>query len=73
MATTTYSYPNTGFTFGQRDGLAPGNAEKVIKGSQFDPEFQALQTVVNKKMDFDTQPGEFIGILDGGVIDGGTY
>ena len=68
-----YTYPNTGFTFGARDGLAPGNAEKVIKWVQFDPEFTALETAVNSKLDAAAGAGDFTGIIDGGIVDGGTY
>ena len=70
---SNYTYPQTGFTFGARDGLAPGNAEKVIKGVQFDPEFTALETAVNSKLDKAAQSGDFTGLIDGGTVDGGTY
>ena len=66
-----YSYPNTGFTFGARDGLAPGNAEKIIKGTQFDPEFYALVTAVNSKLNI-IDP-TFSGEMNGGSINGGTF
>ena len=68
-----YTYPQTGFTFGARDGLPPGNAEKVISGSQFDPEFTLIETAVNSRLEKNAQSGDFIGIIDGGVINGGTY
>jgi len=68
---TDYSYPNTGFTFGARDGLAPGNAEKGIKGVQFDPEFLALVTAVSSKLNIANPT--FTGTMSGGTIDGGTY
>jgi hypothetical protein len=68
---TDYTYPNTGFTFGARDSLAPGNAEKAIIGSQFDPEFNALVASVNSKLNIANPV--FTGTLSGGIIDGGTY
>ena len=68
-----YTYPQTGFTFGARDGLAPGNAEKIIAGSQFDPEFTAIETAVNGRLEKAAQAGDFTGIIDGGIVDGGTY
>lgn len=68
---TDYSYPQTGFTFGFRDTLAPGNAEKTIKGTQFDPEFTALVTAVNSKLNI-ANPA-FTGIMTGGTLDGGVF
>ena len=68
-----YTYPQTGFTFGARDGLAPGNAEKVIKGSQFDPEFTLIETIVNARLDKNAVAGDFEGLIDGGTVDGGTF
>ena len=66
-----YSYPQTGFTFGARDNLAPGNTEKTIKGNQFDPEFEELQIAVNSKLNI-ANPA-FTGIMSGGTIDGGVF
>ena len=70
-----YGYPTVpnNITFGARDDLAPGNAEKVVKGSQMDAEFNGLVTSVNSKLDKNAAPGSFTGTIDGGVIDGGTY
>ncbi len=68
---TDYIYPNTGFTFGERDVLAPGNTEKTIKGLQFDPEFDALVLAVNSKLNINNP--SFTGIMDGGTIDGGDF
>ena len=68
---TDYSYPQTAFRFGERDGLAPGNTEKTIKGADFDPEFELLATSVNSKLNIEDPA--FTGIMDGGTIDGGTF
>jgi hypothetical protein len=73
-----YSYPtapNT-ITFGARDALAPGNSDKIIKGVSMDPEFSAIATGVNSKMNH-TNP-EFTGTMNaggtgGGSINGGTF
>lgn len=37
--------------FGAKDSLPSGNANKVIKGSEFTTEFTAVQTAVNSKGD----------------------
>ena len=52
--------------FGDKDGLATGNANKIIKGSEFDTEFNAIATAVNTKYD-STDRGAASGIapLDG--------
>ena len=68
-----YTYTNNTFTFGQRDGLAPGSAEKVVKGVQLDFEFLALVTAVNSKLDSAAQAGDFTGTIDGGSVNGGTF
>ena len=70
---STYVYPSlpSTITFGQRDGLAPGNAEKAVKGIQLDAEFIALVTAVNSKLD--TNNPTFTGTMNGGIINGGTY
>ena len=68
---TDYSYPQTGFTFGARDGLAPGNAEKAIKGVNLDPEFDALVIAVASKLN--TANPAFTGVMSGGTIDGGSF
>lgn len=68
-----YTYPQTGFTFGARDSLAPGNAEKVITGAQFDPEFTLIETIVNARLDKNAVSGDFQGVIDGGIVDGGTF
>ncbi len=66
-----YSYPQTLHTFGERDGLPPGNTEKTIKGADFDPEFELLVTSVNSKLNH--RDPAFTGIMDGGTIDGGAF
>ena len=67
-----YTYPNNPpFTFGYRDTLAPGDTNKIIKGSDFDPEFLNLQTAVNSKLNI-LDPS-FTGTMNGGTIFGGTY
>ena len=33
--------------FAAKDGLTTGNAAKVVKGSEFDAEFNAIQTANN--------------------------
>ena len=58
---SNYVYPQTAFTFGERDLLSTGNAEKLAKGVQFDPEFEAIATAIATKADSD------------GIINGGTY
>ena len=68
---TDYTYPQTGFTFGARDNLAPGNTEKAIKGIQLDPEFTALVTAINSKLN--TSNPAFTGVMTGGTIDGGAF
>lgn len=37
--------------FGVKDGLSTGNANKLVKGSEFDTEFDAIQTAVATKAD----------------------
>ena len=70
-----YVYPTTPvtLTFGNRDDLPPGSAEKVVKGSQLDNEFVGLVTAVNSKLDKAAQTGDFTGLIDGGTIIGGTF
>lgn len=75
MANYTYpSAPNT-IRFGQRDTLDTNNPEKIIKGEQFDPEFDALVIASASKMN-NTNP-EFTGTMTGnggaGRIEAGTW
>lgn len=44
-------YTRTTNFFGAKDGLTTGNPEKVIKGSEFDTEFNAISSAVNSKAD----------------------
>lgn len=66
-----YTYTNNLHTFGERDGLAPGLPEKVVKGVQLDFEFLALVTAVNSKLN--SENPAFTGIMTGGTINGGAY
>ena len=66
-----YTYGFNQMTFGARDVLAPGNADKVVKGSQLDVEFTALVTAVNSKLN--AADPSFTGTMSGGVINGGTF
>jgi hypothetical protein len=72
---TDYAYPQPGsITFGARDALAPGNAEKVIKGSQMDEQFNALVLAVNSKLNTldPVIDGDLTGTTGSRII-GGTY
>jgi|TARA_R110002110_G_scaffold26270_7_gene96815 hypothetical protein len=68
--------------FGAKDSLPSGNANKIIKGSEFTTEFTAVQTAVNSKGN--TASPTFTGTVTAaaltvsgafsvGTIDGGTY
>ena len=70
----------TNFTV--KDSLASGNPAKIIKGSEIDSEFDAIQTAVATKSDAAspiftgtlTAPTVNVtGTLTAGTIDGGTY
>ena len=70
----------TNFTV--KDSLASGNPAKIIKGSEIDNEFDAIQTAVATKADTAsptftgtvTAPTVNVtGTLTAGTIDGGTY
>ena len=37
--------------FASKDALATGNANKIVKGTEIDDEFEAIQTAVNSKAD----------------------
>jgi hypothetical protein len=63
--------PPSQMTFGTRDTLAPNNADKVVKGSQLDVEFNGLVTAVNSKLNLNNPA--FTGTMSGGIIDGGAY
>jgi len=68
--------------FTAKDTLPTGNAAKIIKGSDFDTEFDALVTAVASKANSDsptftgtvTIPTLTVsGTLTAGTITGGTY
>jgi len=68
--------------FAVKDTLASGNPAKIIKGSEIDAEYTAIQTAVATKSDAasPTFTGtvtaatvNVTGTLTAGTIDGGTY
>lgn len=68
--------------FAVKDTLASGNPAKIIKGSEINTEFDAIQTSVATKADLasPTFTGTITattvnvtGTLTAGTIDGGTY
>jgi len=68
--------------FGDKDSLPSGDPAKIIKGSEFTVEFNNIATAVTSKANTDspTFTGtvtitdlNFIGTLETGTIDGGTY
>ncbi len=68
--------------FGDKDSLPSGDPAKIIKGSEFTVEFNNIATAVASKANTDspTFTGtvtiadlNFIGTLETGTIDGGTY
>lgn len=68
--------------FAVKDTLASGNPAKIIKGSEINTEFDAIQTSVATKADLasPTFTGtitattvDVSGTLTAGTIDGGTY
>lgn len=70
----------TNFTV--KDSLASGNPSKIIKGSEIDDEFDAIQTAIETKSDASsptftgTLTAETVtasGTLTANLIDGGTY
>lgn len=58
--------------FAAKDSLATGNANKLVKGTEIDAEFTAIQTAVNSKSDSSnpTFSGTFAGTY---TIDCGSY
>lgn len=68
---SNYVYGAQQVTFGTRDGYAPGNAEKIVKGIQLDAEFARLTTVSTEKLDKDGS--DFSGTIADGTVDGGIY
>ena len=70
----------TNFTV--KDSLASGNPAKIIKGSEIDSEFDAIQTSIATKSDsasptftgtLTAATAVVTGTLTAGTIDGGTY
>lgn len=68
--------------FGDKDSLPSGDPAKIIKGSEFTVEFNNIATAVASKANTDspTFTGtvtiadlNFIGTLETGIINGGTY
>lgn len=68
--------------FAVKDGLASGNPAKIIKGTEINSEFDAIETAVESKSDTAsptftgtvTAPTVTVtGTLTAGTIDGGTY
>jgi hypothetical protein len=62
--------------FAAKDTLPTGNAGKLVKGTEIDDEFNALETAVTSKAN--TASPTFTGTvtmttLDGAAINGGTY
>ena len=68
--------------FAAKDGLAPGNPAKIVKGSELDTEFNNIEARSADKADLasPTFTGtvtaatvNVTGTLTAGLIDGGTY
>ena len=68
--------------FASKDGLSSGDANKIIKGTEFETEFDNIATAIATKADTAsptftgtvTMAGfAFTGTLSTGTIDGGTY
>lgn len=68
--------------FGNKDELLPGDAGKIIRGSEFSTEFNSIATAIATKADlagnvsFLNQvsiPTLVLGTLSSGTIDGGSY
>jgi hypothetical protein len=62
--------------FAVKDILAPGNAAKLVKGTEIDVEFNLIETAIISKAD--TASPTFTGTvtmttLDGATVNGGTY
>ena len=58
--------------FAAKDALATGDTNKLVKGTEIDAEFTAIQTAVNSKAD-EASPA-FSGTFSGSyVVDCGTY
>ena len=68
--------------FASKDSLSSGDANKIIKGTEFETEFDNIATAIATKADTAsptftgtvTMAGfAFTGTLSTGTIDGGTY
>jgi len=63
--------------FTAKDALTSGDPAKVIKGAEFDVEFNNLSTAVNSKANTNntvlTGTTTVSGTLEAGTIDGGSY
>ena len=68
--------------FSDKDALPSGDPNKIIKGSDFEVEFLAIESMSETKMDSSnptftgTMTGvnlTLTGVLDVALIDGGTY
>jgi len=57
--------------FAAKDSLPSGDSGKIIKGAEFETEFDAISTAIATKAD--TASPTFTGTLSTGTIDGGTY
>ena len=57
--------------FANKDTLDPGNADKIIKGADFEPEFVAIANASATKVDRDNPV--FDAPISSGTIDGGTF
>ena len=62
--------------FAAKDALLSGDPNKIVKGTEIDDEFDAIQTAVNSKAN--TTSPTFSGIvtistLEGANVDGGTF
>lgn len=58
--------------FAAKDALATGDTNKLVKGTEIDAEFTAIQTAVNSKAD-EASPA-FSGTFSGTyTVDCGTY
>lgn len=75
-----YDYPDGKFS--GKDALPSGDPNKIIKGSDFEPEFLAIESMSETKLDNSnpTYSGTMNGVnlilsgtLDVSTIDGGTY
>jgi len=61
--------------FGAKDTLPSGDSQKIVRGTEFDTEFNAIATAVATKTDnasANITGGTIVGITDLAVADGGT-